>query len=98
MRVLAFPLVTPRLELSPLTRADRDAFVAYRRVPEVARWQGWHSDYSETDADALLAAQPTTISPGSGRWLQIAVRRHGGLVGDVGVHPLAAQPDTYELG
>jgi hypothetical protein len=33
---LTFPILTERLELTPLAPADRDAFVAYRRIPEVA--------------------------------------------------------------
>jgi RimJ/RimL family protein N-acetyltransferase len=98
--MLTFPLRTERLELSPLAAADRDAFVAYRREPEVARWQSWTTDYSAEDADRLIAAQPGEIAAGSGRWLQIAVRRAGSglLAGDVAVHALEDQPDTYELG
>jgi RimJ/RimL family protein N-acetyltransferase len=96
--VLTFPIVTERLELVPLSAVDRDAFVAYRRVPDVARWQSWTPDYSEADADQLIAAQPGSIESQSGRWLQIAVRCEGDLVGDVAVHALVDQPDTYELG
>ncbi|MCA1982031.1 GNAT family N-acetyltransferase [Nocardioides nematodiphilus] len=96
--MLIFPIVTERLELAPLSAADRDAFVAYRRDPDVARWQGWSPGYSVADADALLSGQPATVEPGSGRWLQVGVRRAGILVGDVAVHALADQPDTYEVG
>ena len=42
--MLTFPILTERLELTPLTQADRDAFVAYRRIPAVARWQSWNPD------------------------------------------------------
>ena len=38
------------------------------------------------------------VEAGSGRWLQIAVRHDGRLVGDVAVHALSDQPDTYEVG
>lgn len=98
--MLALPLRTERLDLAPLTPLDRDAFVAYRRDPEVARWQSWSPGYSVADADALLAAQPVAIEPMSGSWMQIAAhdRAGGALVGDVAVHALADQPDTYELG
>jgi RimJ/RimL family protein N-acetyltransferase len=96
--VLTLPILTDRLELTPLTQVDRDAFVAYRRLPEVARWQSWTPDYTDADADDLIASQPSSIESESGRWLQVAVRRDGALVGDVAVHALAQQPDTYELG
>jgi RimJ/RimL family protein N-acetyltransferase len=96
--VLTFPILTERLELTPLTQPDRDAFVAYRRIPEVARWQSWTPDYSKADADNLIASQPSSIESLSGRWLQIAVRRDGTLVGDVAIHALAEQPDSYEVG
>ena len=96
--VLTFPILTDRLELTPLTQADRDAFVAYRRMPEVARWQSWTPDYTQADADDLIASQPSSIESKSGRWLQIAVRCAGALVGDVAVHALADQPDSYEVG
>lgn len=74
--------------------------MAYRRDPDVARWQSWTPAYSAADADDLIAGQPTGIASGSGQWLQLAVRdvQTGVLLGDVAVHALADQPDTYEVG
>lgn len=93
-------LRTERLVLAPLGADDRDAFVAYRRDPDVARWQSWTPEYSATDADHLLAGQPTRFPPSAGEWLQIGVRdaASGALLGDVAVHTVADQPDTYEVG
>lgn len=98
--MMAFPLRTDRLLLSPLGAADREAFVAYRREPDVARWQSWTPEFLLADADALLAAQPDAVVPGSGAWLQVGIRdaESGALLGDVAVHALEEQPDTYELG
>lgn len=98
--MMAFPIRTGRLLLSPLGPADRDAFVAYRQEPDVARWQSWTPAFSSADADVLLAAQPNAVVPGSGSWLQIAIRdaESGALRGDVAIHALEEQPDTYELG
>lgn len=95
-----WPLDTPRLSLAPLGRAERDALVAYRQDATVARWQSWGTDYTENDADQLIAAQPTTVIPAPGQWLQLAAHHHdsGDLVGDVAVHTWKDQPDTYELG
>lgn len=93
-------LQTGRLTLTPLGPSDRAAFVAYRRVPAVARWQSWGTNYSEDDADQLIAAQPSTELPAPGKWLQLAVhhRDAGTLAGDVAVYTWQDQVDTYELG
>lgn len=98
--MIVFPLETQRLRLAPLAASDRDAFVAYRRDPDVARWQSWTPDYDARQADALLHEQPATVSSGSGLWLQIGIHEKSTqiLLGDVAVHALAEQPDTYELG
>jgi RimJ/RimL family protein N-acetyltransferase len=99
LQVLQFPITTDRLTLVPLGADDRDAFVAYRQDPSVARWQGWTPSYSAADADELIAAQPADAVSASGDWLQIAIRAAPGvLLGDVAVHALDDQPDTYELG
>jgi len=92
-------LKLPGLQVSPLTAADVDAFVAYRRVPEVARYQSWTTDYSLGDARALVAAQSGQEFPAVGEWMQFGIRSpEGVLLGDVAVHRLDAQPDTFELG
>jgi RimJ/RimL family protein N-acetyltransferase len=46
-------IVTERLRLRPFRRDDLPAFVAYRRDPEVGRYQSWESTYSMADAEAL---------------------------------------------
>lgn len=97
-------LVTARLTIAPLGAADIDAFVAYRREPEVARYQGWTTDYSRTDAERLVATQPDGW-PAPGEWLQLALHGRGGddgapvgvLVGDVAVGAHAHEPHTVEL-
>lgn len=101
---MSLVLVTPRLEITPIGPADVSAFVAYRRVLEIARYQSWSTDYSITDAEALVAAQPASGIPEPGEWVQLGLRApaaSGGarlLVGDVAVGADAEQPDSYELG
>lgn len=90
-------LTTSRLVIEPLGEADIPAFVAYRREPDVARFQSWTPDYSTEQARNLVATQPPDL-PSPGDWLQLAMRHDGRLVGDLAVHTLADQPDTYELG
>lgn len=94
-----YPLRTPRLIVEPLTLADVSEFVAYRRVPAVARYQSWTTDYSHADAMSLVQGQQRSALPDEGAWLQLAVRpASGGLHGDVAIHRLVEQPDTFELG
>jgi RimJ/RimL family protein N-acetyltransferase len=90
----------PRVLVEPLAEADVAAFTAYRRSPDVARWQSWDAGYAEADAHRLVAGQPAGDLPGPGEWLQLAVRSQDGAVlhGDVAVHRLADQPSTFELG
>jgi RimJ/RimL family protein N-acetyltransferase len=94
-----------RLELEhhriePLAPEHLDAFVGYRRVPHIARYQSWEPTYSHTDAEALLAAQSGREFPADGQWVQFGIveRDTGRLDGDVAVHAVADQPDTYEIG
>ena len=93
-------LTTQRLRIEPLAEADIDAFAAYRRDPAIARYQSWETSYSAADAARLVAGQPTTELPAAGDWLQLALHAadDGRLVGDVAVHRLADQPDTFEIG
>ncbi|WP_322410199.1 GNAT family protein [Microbacterium invictum] len=94
------PLQTDRLVLAPLGAGDLNAFVAYRRDPDVARWQSWTPEFNAEDAGRLLEGQPADFPPPAGEWLQIAVRdaASGALLGDVAVHTSADQPDSYEVG
>ncbi len=83
----------------PFRAEDLAGFVAYRRLPDVAAYQSWTSEYSEHDARALLDAQDSWTFPPPGEWMQFAVTDAvGTLLGDVAVHTLDGQPDSYELG
>lgn len=99
---MSVTLATERLHISPLVLPDAGAFAAYRRLPDVARYQTWGMDYSLADAERLIAAQPAEGIPDPGEWVQLALRRrdglHEALLGDVAVGADADQPDTYELG
>ncbi len=101
---MSLVLVTPRLVISPIGADDIPVFVAYRRVADVARYQSWDTDYSIVDAEALVAAQPTSGIPEPGEWVQLGLRVAAApgdprvLVGDVAVGSDVVQPDSYELG
>lgn len=96
----AVALSTARLTIEPLSKRDVDAFTEYRRDPDVARYQSWDTDYSVSDAKHLVAAQGDGELPPTGRWLQLAVREtaSGRLLGDLALHRLDDQPDTFEIG
>jgi len=93
-------LTTARLTLEPLAARDVDAFTEYRQDPDVAQYQSWGTDYSLADAHRLLVGQRDGRLPSPGDWLQLAVREtaSGALLGDLALHRLDGQPDTFELG
>jgi len=97
-------LRSARLLIRPIVTADIPAFVAYRRDPEIARHQSWSTEYSATDAQALVDGQPRTPVPSTGEWVQLGLHARdaavgsSALMGDVAVGADPHQPDTYELG
>jgi RimJ/RimL family protein N-acetyltransferase len=93
-------LTTARLTMAPLSDHDVDAFTGYRQDPDVARYQSWGTDYSRADAERLLDDQRDGRVPSPGNWLQLAVREtsSGRLLGDLALHRLDDQPDTFEVG
>ncbi len=94
-----FPILTERLNLSPLGPNDLEGFVTYRQDPEVARYQSWEPTYSKAQALELIDSQQGQDFPGTDQWLQIGIRLHGTdeLVGDLALHAMQ-QPDEFELG
>lgn len=93
------PLIGERVTVDALVESDLAAFVAYRQVPEIAQWQSWDTDYDLEQARTLLATQQGWTVPPAGEWMQLAVRSADGtLLGDVALHHVADQPDSYEIG
>jgi RimJ/RimL family protein N-acetyltransferase len=93
-------IVTERLSLRPFEVDDLRAFVAYRRDPDVARYQSWESTYSMADAECFLASQRGVEFGQPGEWLQLAVvdRETGAVCGDCAVRVVTDQPATAEVG
>jgi RimJ/RimL family protein N-acetyltransferase len=93
-------IMTERLRLRPFRREDLPAFVAYRRDPEVARYQSWESTYSMADAERFLASQRGLALGQAGEWLQLAMldREAGGVRGDCALRVVLDQPATAEVG
>ena len=93
-------IVTERLCLRPFVADDLAVFVAYRREPEVARYQSWDTSFSMADAERFLSSQQDVELGTRGAWVQLAAvdRRSGELCGDCAVHVVADQPATAEVG
>lgn len=90
---------TARLIARPLAERDLEAFVAYRRDPQVARFQSW-SRYGRTEGRALIAAMEQLTLGVPGHWYQIALelRAGGALVGDLATKVNAQEPSEMEMG
>jgi RimJ/RimL family protein N-acetyltransferase len=93
-------ILTERLRLRPFRAGDLEAFAAYRREPEVARYQSWDTSFSLADAQRFLAEQEGVAFGERGAWVQLAAtdRAGGGLRGDCAVRILDDQPATAEVG
>lgn len=95
----AIQLRAPRLLLRPLRLEDADAIVAYRSLPEVARFQSWDS-FEPSDAASLIAEQTGIVPDTPGAWLQLALvlSESGAVIGDCGIHFQKDDSRLVELG
>jgi aminoglycoside 6'-N-acetyltransferase len=84
--------------LRRLRPADREAFQAYRAIPELGRYQGW-SPQSAAESLQFLAAmnQAPLFTPGEWVQLGIAEPESDSLVGDIGLY-LSDDGSTGEIG
>ena len=96
-----FEIVTERLVLRPMRKEDLPAFVAYRRDPDVARYQTWDTDYSMADAEDMLASERDRAFGRAGdQWVQLSAidRADGTVHGDCAARVLTMPRDTAEVG
>jgi RimJ/RimL family protein N-acetyltransferase len=94
-------IITERLVLRPMREDDLPAFVAYRRDPEVARYQTWETSFSMADAEEMLSDLPKTeLGRADDQWVNVAVvdRVDGTVHGDCAARVLAHQRATAEVG
>ena len=94
------PLTTKRLRLRPFTRADLEAFAAYRSDPEVARYQSWTPPYTMEEAEAFFAPQERATPGAPGVWSQLAIERRDtpGILGDCAFQVLEDDPKQAQIG
>ena len=94
-----FELRSPRLLLRRLRLEDAGPIVAYRSLPEVARFQSWES-YGIDEAAKLIADQATVVPDTPGTWLQLALvdLESATVIGDCGIHFREGDSRQVELG
>jgi len=92
------PLLTERLRMRRTVPEDAEAISAYRRLPDVGRYQGWE----RTDAPFLRHEFETMAGrvPGDVGWVQLTLedRETGELLGDVGMSPADGEPGVLKIG
>jgi RimJ/RimL family protein N-acetyltransferase len=79
---------------------DLETFVRYRQDPEIARFQGWDTNYSRNQALNLIESQAGSLLPEKGEWLQLAIHAldRNEHVGDLAVKSVEEADSTFELG
>ena len=93
-------LVSDRIVLRRFQPADLDAFVAYRSVPEVARYQSWDAPYPRAKGEQMIADMAKLHPDTPDEWFQFAValRRTNELVGDCGCRTSTENGRQAEIG
>ena len=93
-------ILTERLLLRPFEVEDLHAFVAYRRDPDVARYQTWDTRFSMEDALEILRSQDGRELGEPGAWYGLVVvdRLDGTLHGDLAARVPPHQPAVAEVG
>lgn len=78
---------------------DAAILAAYRRDPEVARYQGWTA-FSDAEARDFVAEMAASEPGVPGKWYQFAIGLvpAGALIGDVGLKRRGEEPSTADIG
>ncbi|HEY3438562.1 MAG TPA: GNAT family protein [Actinotalea sp.] len=93
-------LRTARLVLRRFQEQDAATLAAYRSEPDVARYQGWDTPFTQEQAATFIAALHDAHPGTPGEWFQIAVcsAEDGRHLGDVAVHTDATDPGLARVG
>ena len=94
----ALPADAGPARLRRFRAADLEAFQAYRRDPEVGRYQSW-ARMDDREAAGFISAVAADPFVPKGAWTQIAIARAATdeLIGDIGIH-LDADGGEAEIG
>ncbi|MDX2270580.1 MAG: GNAT family N-acetyltransferase [Cyanobacteriota bacterium] len=93
------PFSTQRLTLRRFADSDLEVFLAYRQDPEIGRYQSWFP-LAREEGQAFIREMQTGSIAKLGEWFQIAIadRFSNLLLGDIGIHFWAEQPNRVEVG
>ncbi len=92
-------IVTERLVLRCLEPGDATCMFAYRSDPEVARYQGFEpGEIGEIETFIADQVKLTVDTPDTWFQLAITLKATGEMIGDLGLHFLAAESEQVELG
>lgn len=93
-------LNTNRLLLRPLSRKDVTAFSQYRSDPEIARYQGWGTPFTEEQAEEFIDQMKDVVPGEAGQWLQLGMelKTTGALIGDVAFQVIKDSHRQAEIG
>jgi aminoglycoside 6'-N-acetyltransferase len=93
-------IVSERIVLRRFRLDELPALVAYRSMPEVARFQGWPAPYPMTEGADLITRMMSGHPDTPGEWFQFAValRSSGELIGECGAKTMAPDSQQAELG
>jgi RimJ/RimL family protein N-acetyltransferase len=94
---VTFRLETERLLIRPWESADRDAFAALARDPEVTRYVHGGTPYSEEEIDDFLARQARQLAEHKVCMGAMAEKESGRVIGVAGIQPLGTTLDL-EIG
>ncbi|MCH9649590.1 MAG: GNAT family N-acetyltransferase [Deltaproteobacteria bacterium] len=92
-------IMTDRLILGALRKADAPQLFEYRSEPEVLRYQSWAPGSLEEAMDFVTGFLRIPFDQAE-TWYQLAIRHRqsGSLIGDFGLHFLEAESRQVEIG
>lgn len=93
-------LETSRLLLRHLSQEDVSAFSEYRSDPEIARYQGWGTPFTEEQAEEFIDQMKDVVPGEAGQWLQLGMelKTTGALIGDVAFQVIKDSHRQAEIG
>lgn len=93
-------LESARLILRPLDTPDIQAFSAYRTDPDIARYQGWGTPFTEEQAAEFIEQMNSVTAGEIGQWLQLGMekKKGGALIGDVAFQIIKDSHRQAEIG
>jgi RimJ/RimL family protein N-acetyltransferase len=93
-------IMSERIVLRRFRLDDAATLVAYRSVPEVARFQHWAAPYSAAEGEDMIRRMMSRHPDTPGEWFQFAValRSNGELIGECGAKTLAEDSQQAEIG